>query len=103
MGAGDGGHFDRRRGRPVVLPARMNANDVDTLVQRHLGEASGTLRDCPVNELNRGECTRRNYFIFKIDLVGSTDTLRSVRPATYARIAHTYLSTVDRITQQHGA
>jgi hypothetical protein len=36
-------------------------------------------------------------------LVGSTETLRSVRPATYARIAHTYLSTVDRITQQHGA
>jgi class 3 adenylate cyclase len=81
----------------------MNVNDVDTLVQRHFEEASGTLRDCPVNELNRGESTRRNYFIFKIDLVGSTDTLRSVRPATYARIAHTYLSTVDRITQQHGA
>lgn len=81
----------------------MNGNDVDALVQRHLAEASGTLRDCPVNELNRGESTRRNYFIFKIDLVGSTETLRSVRPATYARIAHTYLSTVDRITQQHGA
>jgi class 3 adenylate cyclase len=81
----------------------MNANEVDALVLRHFEEASGTLRDCPVNELNRGESTRRNYFIFKIDLAGSTDTLRSVRPAIYARIAHSYLSTVDRITQQHGA
>jgi class 3 adenylate cyclase len=81
----------------------MNGADVDWLIQRHLGEASGTLRDCPVNELNRGESTRRNYFIFKIDLTGSTEVLRSVRPATYARIGHAYLSTVDRITQEYGA
>jgi class 3 adenylate cyclase len=81
----------------------MNGADVDTLIARHLGEASGRLRECPVNEIGRGEATRRNYFIFKIDLVGSTQAFRAEKPGTYVRVAHAYLSTVDSITQACGA
>ena len=81
----------------------MNASGIDDLIARHLEEASGGQLDCSVSELGRGECTSRNYFIFKVDLVGSTQLLKRARPATYARIAHAYLSTVDRITQECGA
>jgi class 3 adenylate cyclase len=81
----------------------MNANDIDNLLDRHIGETTGTLRNCSVSELARGECTSRTYFIFKIDLTNSTVLLRNQKPAMYARIAHAYLSTVDAITQQYGA
>jgi class 3 adenylate cyclase len=81
----------------------MKASDIDSLLARHIGETSGTLRNCSVSELVRGECTSRPYFIFKIDLVNSTALLRNYKPAVYAQIAHAYLSTVDAITQQFGA
>lgn len=61
------------------------------------------MRDCPVNEIGRGEATRRKYFILKTDLVGSTEAFRSEKPGTYVRVAHAYLSTVDGITQAFGA
>ena len=81
----------------------MKADDIDSLLSRHVAESTGTLRDCSVSELTRGECTSRPYFIFKIDLSNSTAILRTQRPAVYAKIAHAYLSTVDVITQHFGA
>lgn len=81
----------------------MNASDIDDLVARHLAETSGTNRDCSVSDLARGECTRRDYYIFKLDLANSTTALKTQRPAIYARVAHAHLSTVDRITREWGA
>jgi class 3 adenylate cyclase len=81
----------------------MNANGIDDLLNRHFGESTGSMRRCSVSELGRGECTSRPYFIFKIDLVNSTLFLKNQKPASYARIAHAYLSTIDAITQEFGA
>lgn len=81
----------------------MNASEINDLIEIHLNEARGGLLRCSVSELARGQCTSRNYFIFKIDLAASTQVLRNTKPAQYARIAHAYLSTVDAITQQFGA
>jgi class 3 adenylate cyclase len=81
----------------------MNAIDIDALLKRYFGESTGSMRRCSVSELGRGECTSRPYFIFKIDLVNSTLFLKNQKPASYARIAHAYLSTIDAITQEFGA
>lgn len=81
----------------------MGGNYIDDLLDRHYGESTGSMRRCTVSELGRGKCTSRPYFIFKIDLVNSTVFLKNQKPATYARIAHAYLSTIDSITQQFGA
>ena len=81
----------------------MTAAEIQELLRRHLQEASGGLRDCSVSELTRGQCTSRNYFIFKIDLAHSTVILKRQNAAGYARVAHPYLSTIDKITQQWGA
>jgi len=81
----------------------MNANQIDKLIETHLDEARGGILTCSVSELARGQCTSRNYFLFKIDLAASTLVLRNTKPAQYARIAHAYLSTIDAITQQFGA
>lgn len=53
--------------------------------------------------MRRGEGTNKPFFIMKIDLVGSTSLLWGKRQATYLKLAHTFLSTVDRITQDYGA
>ena len=81
----------------------MTGDDINDLLNRYWSETTGLMRDCSVSELVRGECTSRPYFIFKIDLIGSTRLLAGQRPAIYARIAHSYLSAIDSITQQFGA
>lgn len=80
-----------------------NASDVLELLQRHYAEAADGLVDRPPSQLRRGEGTEKNFFIMKIDLVGSTQLLLSRRKSTYLKLAHTYLSTIDSITQSYGA
>jgi class 3 adenylate cyclase len=81
----------------------LNAREVEDLVKTHLDEAGGGVIDCQVSELARGESTTRDYFILKIDIVGSTRFLYRARGAPYVRLAHAYLSSVDKITQSYGA
>ncbi len=59
--------------------------------------------DKPPSKLLRGEGTEKNFYIMKIDLVNSTQLLLGRRKSTYLKLAHTFLSTVDRITQDFGA
>ena len=59
--------------------------------------------DAPPSRLSRGQGTEKSFYIFKIDLIGSTMLMAGKRKATYLRLAHTFLSTVDRITQDYGA
>ncbi|MDP1740803.1 hypothetical protein [Polaromonas sp.] len=66
-------------------------------------EASDALVEKAPSDLKRGEGTNKPFFIMKIDLVGSTRLLLGKRHATYLKLAHTFLSTVDRITQDYGA
>lgn len=83
--------------------AIVNAEEVEELVAKHLGETRARAVDCTPQELSRGESTLRDYFIMKIDIVDSTLTFWPRSPATYVRFAHAYLSTIDRITQHFGA
>lgn len=76
---------------------------VDELLNTHYAEAHNGLVDKPPSQLLRGEGTERYFYILKIDLVGSTVLLRSRRNSTYLKLAHTYLSTIDKITQDYGA
>ncbi len=73
------------------------------LLQRHCDEVAEGLVDKPPSKLLRGEGTEKNFYIMKIDLVGSTELLLGRRKSTYLKLAHTFLSTVDRITQDFGA
>lgn len=73
------------------------------VLSQHYEEAAGGLVDKPPSRLNRGEGTEKDFFVLKIDLVGSTGLLFGRRQATYLKLAHTYLSTVDRICQDYGA
>jgi class 3 adenylate cyclase len=73
------------------------------LLQQHYDEAASGLVEKSPSELSRGEGTEKSFFILKIDLVGSTVLLRSARKSTYLKLAHTYLSTIDKITQKFGA
>lgn len=77
--------------------------DIDALILTHHNESSEGIVDVAPSKLTRGQGTEKSYYILKIDLVGSTMLLRSSRKATYLRLAHTFLSTVDRITQDYGA
>lgn len=73
------------------------------LLSKHYDEAVGGLVDKSPSRLLRGEGTERPFYIMKIDLVGSTTALMARRKATYLKLAHVYLSTVDQITQDFGA
>lgn len=77
---------------------------IQATLEKHFLEttASGIVDKSP-SRLNRGEGTKKNFYILKIDLVGSTMMLRGRHSATYLKLAHTYLSTVDEIAQQFGA
>lgn len=81
----------------------MSLRRVDQLLKMHFDEADDALIDEAPSNLRRGEGTEKNFFILKIDLVGSTQLLMSKKQATYLKMAHTFLSTVDRITQDYGA
>ncbi|WP_129125959.1 adenylate/guanylate cyclase domain-containing protein [Geomonas oryzae] len=79
-------------------------NKIETMLQKHLEEAEAyTVADTAPSALRRGEGTLRDYYIFKIDLCASTHFLARREHSTYLRLVHTYLSTVDQITQQFGA
>ncbi|WP_421955645.1 hypothetical protein [Polaromonas sp.] len=81
----------------------MTLKRVRELLNTHFAEASDALVEKAPSELRRGEGTNKPFFIMKIDLVGSTSLLWGKRQATYLKLAHTFLSTVDRITQDYGA
>lgn len=76
---------------------------IHELLKLHYEEASEGLVDKPPSKLLRGEGTEKNFFILKIDLAGSTPILKRSRKATYLKLAHTLLSSIDKITQDCGA
>ncbi|HEY8098468.1 MAG TPA: hypothetical protein VIE65_20585, partial [Methylobacter sp.] len=76
---------------------------IRNLLARHYAEAENGIVDQSPSKLARGEGTERNYFILKIDLVGSTTLLMRRRKSTYLKFAHTFLSTIDNITRGLGA
>jgi class 3 adenylate cyclase len=76
---------------------------IDSIISKHFAEASAGLVDKAPSALARGEATEKNYFILKLDLVGSTQLLLKRKKETYLKFAHTFLSTVDKITQDFGA
>lgn len=78
-------------------------DQVDHYLNTHYGEASAGLVDKPPSRLCRGEGTEKHYYIFKIDLARSTQLLYGRRAATYLKLAHTFLSTVDRVLVDFGA
>lgn len=76
---------------------------INELLGRLYEEASGGLVDKPPSRLSRGEGTEKNFFILKIDLANSTQMLMRSRKETYLRLAHTFLSSIDKITRDCGA
>lgn len=80
-----------------------NLSYIRGLLQRHSDEAADGLVDKPPSQLLRGEGTEKNFYIMKIDLVGSTQLLWGRKKSTYLKLAHTFLSTIDKITQDFGA
>lgn len=80
-----------------------NLTYIRELLQRHQVETAEGLVDKPPSQLLRGEGTEKNFYIMKIDLVGSTALLLGRKKSTYLKLAHTFLSTVDKITQDYGA
>jgi class 3 adenylate cyclase len=81
----------------------MKLRDVEDLVRRHFDEAADGIVDKAPSRLLRGEGTTKEFYILKIDLVGSTMLLKGRHPSTYLKLAHTYLSTVDQIALNFGA
>lgn len=75
---------------------------VDELIERHWKEASDGIVDCSVNELLRGQCTIRDYFVFKIDICNSTPLLYD-QSKLYVQLMHPFFSTVDAICREFGA
>jgi len=79
------------------------AKTIDEILQKYYDEADGGMVQKAPSTLNRGEGTEKEYFIYKIDLVGSTIFTWSRSHQTYLKMAHTFLSTVDEITRHYGA
>lgn len=77
--------------------------DLDSLIATHQEEASLGIVDVAPSRLLRGQGTEKNFYILKIDLVGSTMMLLGRHKGTYLKLAHTFLSTVDQITKDFGA
>lgn len=69
----------------------------------HYAEAADGLVEKPPSKLLRGEGSEKNFYILKIDIVGSTQLLSRRKCSTYLKLTHTYLSTVDQIVRDHGA
>ena len=80
-----------------------NLDYIHKLLKQHYEEASEGLVDKPPSGLCRGEGTEKNFYILKIDLVNSTFLLHGRHKSTYLKFAHTFLSTIDKITQDFGA
>ena len=80
-----------------------NLEYISDLLGHHYEEAHNGVVDKAPSRLTRGEGTEKNFYILKIDLVGSTGLLLKRHKSTYLKVAHTYLSTIDEITQSFGA
>lgn len=79
-------------------------NKIDSLLDKYLAEAETyKVTDTAPSVLRRGEATSCDYYILKVDLCDSTRFLMQKQHSTYLRLAHTYLSTIDQITQAYGA
>ena len=78
-------------------------HSINELLKRHYDETSEGLVDKAPSRLLRGEGTEKNFYILKIDLVGSTQMLLGRKKGTYLKLAHTFLSSIDKITQDYGA
>lgn len=78
-------------------------DQVSTYLGTHYAEAAEGLVDKHPSRLCRGEGTERRFYILKIDLVNSTKLLWRRRSSTYLKLAHTFLSTVDKIVGDYGA
>jgi class 3 adenylate cyclase len=78
-------------------------DQVSAYLDTHYAEAADGLVEKLPSRLCRGEGTERNFYILKIDLVRSTQLLYRRRSSTYLKLAHTFLSTVDRIVGDYGA
>lgn len=76
---------------------------IHELLERHYHEAAEGLVDKVPSRLSRGEGTEKNFYILKIDLVGSTQMLLGRKKGTYLKLAHTFLSSIDKITENCGA
>ncbi|MFC1523647.1 adenylate cyclase [Thermodesulfobacteriota bacterium] len=77
---------------------------LNSILQKYYNEANkGLNNDKAPSALNRGEGTEKEYYIFKIDLVGSTSFLGNKFPQTYLKLAHVFLSSIDEITRKFGA
>jgi class 3 adenylate cyclase len=81
----------------------MSIEYVRETLKKHYSEAADGLVDKPPSKLLRGEGTEKNFYIMKVDLVGSTRLLEDRWKSTYLKLVHTYLSTVDKISQDFGA
>lgn len=81
----------------------MVSKSIHEVVSKYYNEANGGIVDKAPSCLKRGEGTEIAYYIFKIDLVGSTNFTRTRRLQTYLKLAHTFLSTVHEITKDFGA
>ena len=73
------------------------------ILQKYYDEANKGLNNHKApSDLKRGEGTEKEYYIFKIDLVGSTLFLGNRFPQTYLKLAHVFLSSIDDITREYG-
>lgn len=81
----------------------MSIDYIRNLLELHYNEALDGLVDKAPSRLLRGEGTEKDFYILKIDLVGSTQILYKRHKSTYLKIAHTFLSSIDKITQDFGA
>ncbi|HIJ88016.1 MAG TPA: adenylate cyclase [Desulfuromonadales bacterium] len=79
------------------------AKTIGEIIQRYYDEADGGMVEKAPSALKRGEGTEKEFFIYKIDLVGSTFFTMRRSHQTYLKLAHTFLSTVDEITRYFGA
>jgi len=73
------------------------------VINKYYKEAVGGMVQKAPSTLNRGEGTELDYYIFKIDLVGSTRFTLTKTHQTYLKLAHTFLSSVDEIAREFGA
>ena len=80
-----------------------NDEYIYALLQKHYDEAHCGMVDKAPSLLKRGEASTANYYIFKIDICRSTALLSKKTKGTYHKLAHIFLSTIDKITRDHGA
>ncbi len=81
----------------------LSKDEIDAQLLKHYEECAEGLVDKSPSQLNRGEGTEVDYYILKVDIARSTILLRNRHRSTYLKFAHTFLSTVDWLTQRYGA